>query len=84
MSKCRHLKQFTSKGTLRPCVFLSKVPFLILPHTLPPPLTHCIGVYCIVYNTYQSSHREGGSGGELTKEWVIGATVLKAGSKIQT
>jgi hypothetical protein len=27
------------------------------PHTLPPPLTHCICVYSIQYRTY--SHREG-------------------------
>ncbi len=45
-----------------------------MPHTTP----------YLTYHTY--SHREGGGGGggELTKEWVRGATVLKAGSNIQT
>jgi hypothetical protein len=53
--KCRHLKKFTSKGTLR------QVFICLRPRTPIPRLADWF-IYCIQY-TY--SHREGGRGGRV-------------------
>jgi hypothetical protein len=57
-------------------VYLSEAQNVISP---PSPLTHCIRVYSILF----LRRREGGGGGS-PREKVRGATVHKAGSKIQT
>jgi hypothetical protein len=71
----------TSKGTLRQVFYLSVAPSPpSCDPVVPPTLTHCIRVYNILI---QYSHREGGRGGELTREKVRGAMVIKAGLKYQ-
>ncbi len=74
--KCRYLKNFTCKGTLRQVFYLSEAPPSYDP-IFPSPLTHCIRVYSILIHTGK------GGRGELTREKVRGATVHKAGRKYQ-
>ncbi len=57
-AKCRYLKKFTSKGTLRLVFYLSEVPSPPMIPYSPPPHTHCIYVYKYTY-----SHRERMGGG---------------------
>jgi hypothetical protein len=69
---CRHLKKLTCKGTMRQ-VFEAQSP---IPSTPTPPYT----LEPVQYFIY-TSKRERGI--ELKQEKTTGATVHKAGSKIQ-
>jgi hypothetical protein len=76
-AKCRHLKTFTCKGTLRQ-VFICLRPIPSY-DPIPPPL-HIVYVYTV----YLFTQGWGGGGRELTREKVRGASVHNAGSKITT
>ncbi len=74
-AKCRFLKKFTCKGTLRLLFYLSEGPSPSMTPYSPPPLTHCIRVKSILIHT--------GKGEEgLTREKVKGK-LHKAGRKYQ-
>jgi hypothetical protein len=68
-AKCRDLRKFTCKGTLRQVFYLSKAPLPSYDPILLPPLHTVNGIQ------YTNSHREGGRGGELTSEKVRGVIV---------
>jgi hypothetical protein len=57
--KCRYLKKFTSKGTLRQVFYLSEPlrPPAPPPMTPYPPLTHCVRVYSILIYTGKGGER---------------------------
>ncbi len=90
-TKCRHLKKFTCKGTLRQ-VFICLRPPSLLGFCLgwssnfvgsPPPAlpaTHCL--YILYFDKGKGGRGEGGL--RWTREKVRGAIVHKAGSKIPT
>jgi hypothetical protein len=61
------LTKLTCKGTLRQVFYLYEAP--------SPPMTP----YPPSYTLYMSTYREGGRGGELTREKVRGAIVHKPG-----
>jgi hypothetical protein len=54
-AKCRHLQKFTCRGLCGRCLSEAQNP------KPPPPLTHCIRVYCILIHTGK------GGGGEMNQ-----------------
>ncbi len=72
--KCRHLKKFTCKGTLRQYLSVWGPE----PHTPPPPAYTLYVCICTIYLFTQGR----GGGESYTGEKVRGTMVHKAGSKI--
>ncbi len=70
------LKNLPVKGLCGRCYICLRLPPLLWPHS-PPSYT----LYTCIQYTY--SHREGGRGGELTREKVRGAIGHKGGRKYQ-
>ncbi len=77
-AKCRHLKTFTCKGTLRQVIICLRPPPLLWPI---PPLTHCT-VYVYTVYLFTQGRGEGGGGeperrleGQYFHDWLYHSSI---------